>query len=98
MVSYSEVTHRRVQDARRVLILIVMDNGLLPLCRNGQRPHIEVLILIVMDNGLLLAESDYNKGHGEVVLILIVMDNGLLRIMVSPKGEITTCLNPYCNG
>ena len=39
-----------------------------------------------MDNGLLLAESDYNKGHGEVVLILIVMDNGLL----PPNGEVVT--------
>ena len=44
-----------------------------------------------MDNGLLLAESDYNKGHGEVVLILIVMDNGLLRDQIGLRrggGEV----------
>ena len=39
---------------RSVLILIVMDNGLLP-DRRGRRESMEdpVLILIVMDNGLL---------------------------------------------
>ena len=50
MVSHSEVTHRRVQDA--VLILIVMDNGLSLKAQGGVVAAVFVLILIVMDNGL----------------------------------------------
>ena len=45
-----------------VLILIVMDNGLLPPVEKAKAAKkAEVLILIVMDNGLL-------QGHGEVYL------------------------------
>ena len=50
-----------------VLILIVMDNGLLPTGNWGMCDGTAVLILIVMDNGLLqllsveVAESDYKS-------------------------------------
>ena len=48
---------------RLVLILIVMDNGLLP-CRGTEIAlRYSVLILIVMDNGLLpIVTLDPNKG------------------------------------
>ena len=39
--------------AKAVLILIVMDNGLLPPAGEIVLLSVEVLILIVMDNGLL---------------------------------------------
>ena len=67
MVSYIEVKDKRT-GMTRVLILIVMDNGLLQVedcnCSFGGNC---VLILIVMDNGLL-PESEFWKGHGEVCL------------------------------
>ena len=52
MVSYSVKVAE--SDYNKVLILIVMDNGLLQrLFLGGGTPAGEVLILIVMDNGLL---------------------------------------------
>ena len=66
-------------EADFVLILIVMDNGLLPLHWRTSRRSEKVLILIVMDNGLL-HKKEYKNVGASVVLILIVMDNGLLPI------------------
>ena len=62
MVSYDEFRkHGKLQDA--VLILIVMDNGLLPVEVAESDFNKGVLILIVMDNGLLL-----RRGGGEWIL------------------------------
>ena len=68
--------HGKLQDAF-VLILIVMDNGLLPENKFWKGHGEVVLILIVMDNGLLPHSFDITKSYA-TVLILIVMDNGLL--------------------
>ena len=61
-----------------VLILIVVDNGLVP----GETIHLTgeveiVLILIVVDNGLV-PEYDIYDDELKAVLILIVVDNGLV--------------------
>ena len=61
-----------------VLILIVMDNGLLPPAGDLKLLSVEVLILIVMDNGLLRLFRLLIAHKWGQVLILIVMDNGLL--------------------
>ena len=62
-----------------VLILIVVDNGLVPLSWTLQRliEHL-VLILIVVDNGLVLIVLKRFWILLMVVLILIVVDNGLV--------------------
>ena len=52
MVSYPGAEHS-VRLLTDVLILIVMDNGLLPEDGNLSERGDRVLILIVMDNGLL---------------------------------------------
>ena len=74
MVSY-EVAESDYNKGH-VLILIVMDNGLLPGAPLPERSNFSVLILIVMDNGLLPAKKKAEADF--IVLILIVMDNGLL--------------------
>ena len=40
--------------AKVVLILIVVDNGLVPAEKPAEKPAKKVLILIVVDNGLVL--------------------------------------------
>ena len=79
MVSYNKWGVRK-EGWQPVLILIVMDNGLLPAVRQPEiLPCSPVLILIVMDNGLLLGEAADRLNKLVGVLILIVMDNGLLQ-------------------
>ena len=78
MVSYW-VKGRQAGNKVKVLILIVMDNGLLPCRRDQIGLRRGVLILIVMDNGLLQPESWFYSPSKWRVLILIVMDNGLLQ-------------------
>ena len=62
---------------RRVLILIVMEDGLVPLRKEDDFDAVEVLILIVVDNGLVLLCTYLCLSHISV-LILIVVDNGLV--------------------
>ena len=85
MVSYYPCRRAGPALRRGVLILIVMDNGLLPLRYSSGERVLEVLILIVMDNGLLLWNL-YSPGAEHSVLILIVMDNGLL-LVEHPPGN-----------
>ena len=59
MVSYSNFREETFFGGG-VLILIVMDNGLLPAKKKAEADYIIVLILIVMDNGLLLGRTFTN--------------------------------------
>ena len=96
MVSYESDFYKGHGEV--VLILIVMDNGLLP--KKAEAEYIislSVLILIVMDNGLL-HERLFLGGGTPAVLILIVMDNGLLLNSLYLSRPSKCSLNPYCNG
>ena len=53
MVSYLTILKQKIM-AKVVLILIVVDNGLVPAEKPAEKPAKKVLILIVVDNGLVL--------------------------------------------
>ena len=60
-----------------VLILVVVDNGLVPSrCLEHPARHV-VLILVVVDNGLVHNNVEVNDFDTKV-LILVVVDNGLV--------------------
>ena len=63
--------------AKVVLILVVADNGLVPILSASVRVNAEVLILVVVDNGLVLA-TKIEQVQKKAVLILVVVDNGLV--------------------
>ena len=67
-----------------VLILIVVDNGLVPSNHCTQRLYIgEVLILIVVDNSLVPIVASVRAYDVNGVLILIVVDNSLVQRTVN---------------
>ena len=57
MVSYTIDTYKKLQLT--VLILVVMDNGLVPICIEITRKLPSVLILVVVDNGLVLSFREF---------------------------------------
>ena len=81
----------------RVLILVVVDNGLVHYWFAVKDPNGQVLILVVVDNGLVLALSRRQKRCG-VVLILVVVDNGLVLPFFNGKEHLEFGLNPCCSG
>ena len=66
-------------STQQVLILIVVDNGLVPYTPFPNQLCNPVLILIVVDNGLVPNDALHIKENPKKVLILIVVDNGLVR-------------------
>ena len=97
MVSYLSLTGIIFQS-HAVLILIVVEDGLVPLLTTVQcLPHRLVLILIVVEDGLVHSNCTVSVRHHHV-LILIVVEDGLVptgRGRNRSKGE---SLNPYCSG
>ena len=63
-----------------VLILIVVEDGLVPINLTGEVEIVVVyvLILIVVEDGLVLLKQDVNEAIVEGVLILIVVEDGLV--------------------
>ena len=61
----------------KVLILVVVDNGLVHCQEVGLLKGDFVLILVVVDNGLVL-RKDAGLAELTDVLILVVVDNGLV--------------------
>ena len=81
-----------------VLILVVMDDALVPSLRKRSPKIYQVLILVVMDDALVLVKFG-SVVNVRVVLILVVMDDAL----VHPGQTFHTTgmvisLNPCCNG
>ena len=48
----------------KVLILVVVDNGLVRKAQCYERSSVGVLILVVVDNGLVLERINANKADG----------------------------------
>ena len=65
MVSY-EFLKVRGQSDLDVLILVVVDNGLVPSFINLNTYYYEVLILVVVDNGLVLNKIRKDAGLNEL--------------------------------
>ena len=76
MVSYRLYT-KSLLGIIKVLILIVVDNGLVQQLSIVLSCLMLVLILIVVDNGLVHAKGEF-AAFVTPVLILIVVDNGLV--------------------
>ena len=78
MVSYirhSAMSARQIA----VLILIVVDNGLVPIDLQLEDEKVStVLILVVVDNGLVPIDLQLEDEKVSTVLILVVVDNGLV--------------------
>ena len=66
------------QFRRKVLILVVVDNGLVHASGATMCFFACVLILVVVDNGLVLRVIIYISLVEARVLILVVVDNGLV--------------------
>ena len=81
----------------RVLILVVMEDGLVLQPSISKTLTLQVLILVVMEDGLVpntLAECMILHK----VLILVVMEDGLVLAVSFPNTVELTSLNPCCNG
>ena len=76
------------QWAQRVLILIVVDNGLVLVTSQVCLWGTLVLILIVVDNGLVLGCILIKFEDEKSVLILIVVDNGLVPELDGTEGDL----------
>ena len=81
----------------RVLILVVMEDGLVLRELLLWISAILVLILVVMEDGLVLAIRQVALGAA-AVLILVVMEDGLVQFYVEPFKILEYGLNPCCNG
>ena len=62
----------------QVLILVVVDNGLVPSDIRVVYAKYSVLILVVVDNGLVQRSAGEQYEANGQVLILVVVDNGLV--------------------
>ena len=63
-----------------VLILVVMDDALVPMYKNLPQLWQMVLILVVMDDALVHGGVGYRYYKNRRVLILVVMDDALVQI------------------
>ena len=82
-----------------VLILVVVDNGLVPTMANVTINGLDgVLILVVVDNGLVLSARQIADATERTVLILVVVDNGLVLDTAVFKLVNNLSLNPCCSG
>ena len=85
MVSYSQITVGRDGDIR-VLILIVVEDGLVLDKVNAELKKLDVLILIVVEDGLV---QDFELVPQKFinVLILIVVEDGLVHGVITGHYE-----------
>ena len=81
-----------------VLILVLLDDGLGPLCRCLLKCHIRnVLILVLLDDGLGPPKFDAS-GNLMRVLILVLLDDGLGLEVPATREECVIGLNPCSIG
>ena len=96
MHSYSEIKEEP-HRTRCVLILVVMDDALVPCVRCHKDNKLLVLILVVMDDALVLVV--FLKHYLiQPVLILVVMDDALVPNIKTIINHDSSRLNPCCNG
>ena len=60
-----------------VLILVLMDDALVPTNTKGLLNSLPVLILVLMDDALVL-DVDFGPEYDYIVLILVLMDDALV--------------------
>ena len=82
----------------RVLILVVMEDGLVLRELLLWISAILVLILVVMEDGLVLSATEQPMPGDPMVLILVVMEDGLVQVLRQVNQMTSKCLNPCCNG
>ena len=68
-----------------VLILIVVEDGLVPLNNKSTGIVMTVLILIVVEDGLVPCIQGYHGGWS-YVLILVVVDDGLVLMVIDVEA------------
>ena len=79
MVSYKNAVSASARHTK-VLILVVMEDGLVQSVTLHKRTAISVLILVVMEDGLVLLSKLLSKLVVKSVLILVVMEDGLVLV------------------
>ena len=80
-----------------VLILVVVDDGLVPNDELHTYARSTVLILVVVDDGLVpICIGSYS--FGSEVLILVVVDDGLVPVVAKAEELGIRGLNPCCSG
>ena len=80
-----------------VLILVVVDDSLVPHKFAVKVEAEKVLILVVVDDSLVQMYYLLRHIHQQV-LILVVVDDSLVQMLRSMSLEHAMCLNPCCSG
>ena len=92
MVSYSKIT-KQSKTQTKVLILIVVEDGLVRTTATHKDLLMCVLILIVVEDGLVRITAALNALQERGVLILIVVEDGLVQMTAeSLKKQLTVLI------